>query len=352
MDKNQTPDILSLDLAGLTGLLSEKYSLPAYRARQIFKWLHRGAVSFGEMTDLPADLREKLGAELPITSFTVTKKLASEKDGTVKYLLSGSGISIETVLLRYNHGNTLCLSTQAGCRMGCSFCASRPEGFTRNLAPSEMLAQIFAAQADSGERISNIVLMGVGEPLDNYDNTVKFLRLVNSADGLNIGWRHISLSTCGLADKIDELAKLKLGLTLSVSLHAPDDELRARLMPINRKFGIKRLLAACRNYAQTTGRRISFEYILLDGLNDTPEHAAALAPLLAGMPCHVNLIAANPVEGRGHRPSGREAAAAFQKALEAGRVNATVRNRMGDDINAACGQLRAAAERRQLIIES
>ena len=315
---------------------------PSFRAGQVFTWLHRGAGSFDEMTDLPKKLRESLAAKARITRPAVERKQCSALDGTIKYLWRlGDGNCIETVLMRYHHGNTVCISSQVGCRMGCAFCASTLGGKVRDLTPSEMLDQVLFTQLDSGAPISNIVLMGIGEPLDNFDTVLRFLALVNHPDGLNIGMRHISLSTCGLTDKIDKLAEHQLQLTLSVSLHAPDDETRSRIMPVNRAVGVEKLLAACRRYFERTGRRISYEYAMIDGVNDHDWQADLLAERLKGLPSHVNLIPLNEVKESPLKPSRR--VAAFQKRLEGHGITVTVRRKLGGEIDASCGQLRREA---------
>ena len=312
---------------------------PAFRAKQIFKWLYRGVTSFEEMTDLSKPLRRKLEEEALLTPPTVARKQASREDGTVKYLWRlADGNCVESVLMRYRHGNTVCISCQVGCRMGCAFCASTIAGKVRDLTPVEMLDQVLFTQTDSGASVSNIVLMGIGEPLDNFDTVLRFLTLVNHPDGLNIGMRHISLSTCGLVEQIDKLAQYELQLTLSVSLHAPDDETRSRIMPVNRSVGVEKLLETCRRYFDTTGRRISYEYAMIDGVNDADWQADLLAKRLKGAPAHVNLIPLNEVEESLLKPSRR--VAAFQKRLEGHGVTVTVRRKLGGDIDASCGQLR------------
>mgnify|MGYP002552459806 CR=1 FL=1 len=317
--------------------------LPRFRAGQIFGWLHEKRVStFAEMSNLPASLRGQLDEKFYINAIRIKKRLVSNIDGTVKYLYElRDGNCVEAVLMRYRHGNSLCISTQVGCRMGCAFCASTLGGKVRDLTPAEMVDQVLFTQLDSGEPVSNIVLMGIGEPLDNMDTVLKFLTLVNQPNGLNIGMRHISLSTCGLADQIDKLAQHRLQLTLSVSLHAPDDETRSRLMPVNRSVGVEKLMAACRRYFQTTGRRISYEYAMIDGVNDSDWQADLLARLLKGTPGHVNLIPLNDVEESPLKPSRR--VAAFQRRLEGHGVTVTVRRKLGGDIDASCGQLRRKA---------
>lgn len=334
-------DLKSMNLEELTSFFKE-LGEPAFRAKQVFQWMHRGATSFDEMSNLSKALREKLNNQCYLTCPQVERKQVSAIDGTIKYLWRlMDGNCIETVLMRYKHGNTVCISCQVGCRMGCAFCASTLGGKIRDLTPSEMLDQVLFTQLDSGEPISNIVLMGIGEPLDNYDTVMRFLHLVNHPDGLNIGMRHISLSTCGLVEKIDKLAELGLQLTLSVSLHAPDDETRSKIMPVNRSVGVERLMDTCRRYFQTTGRRISYEYAMIDGVNDSDRQADLLASLLKGMPGHVNLIPLNDVAESPLKPSKR--VTAFQKRLESHGVTVTVRRKLGGDIDASCGQLRRKA---------
>lgn len=334
-------DLKSMNLEELTSFFKE-LGEPAFRAKQVFQWMHRGATSFDEMSNLSKALREKLNNQCYLTRPQVERKQVSAIDGTIKYLWRlMDGNCIETVLMRYKHGNTVCISCQVGCRMGCAFCASTLGGKIRDLTPSEMLDQVLFTQLDSGEPISNIVLMGIGEPLDNYDTVMRFLHLVNHPDGLNIGMRHISLSTCGLVEKIDKLAELGLQLTLSVSLHAPDDETRSKIMPVNRSVGVERLMDTCRRYFQTTGRRISYEYAMIDGVNDSDRQADLLASLLKGMPGHVNLIPLNDVAESPLKPSKR--VTAFQKRLESQGVTVTVRRKLGGDIDASCGQLRRKA---------
>ena len=311
----------------------------AFRGKQIFSWLHKGVRSFDEMSNLSRTLRERLASEFCITVPTVVRKQVSRLDGTVKYLWELSdGNCIETVLMSYHHGNTVCISSQVGCRMGCKFCASTVAGKVRDLKPSEMLDQVLFTQLDSGMEISNIVLMGIGEPMDNFRTVLRFLELVNHPDGLNIGMRHISLSTCGVVPGIDALAEQDLQLTLSVSLHAPDSETRSRIMPVNRAYDVEELFAACHRYFQKTGRRISFEYAMIDGVNDNDWQADLLAGKIKGMPGHVNLIPLNDVVESEFKPSRR--VAAFRKRLESHGITATVRRSLGGDIDASCGQLR------------
>lgn len=321
---------------------------PAFRARQLYTWLHRGARSYEEMTNLSAALRERLEREAPILPPTVVRRQESARDGTIKYLWQlADGNCVETVLMRYHYGNTVCISTEVGCRMGCAFCASTIGGLVRRLEPSEMLDEVLFTQVDSGLPISHIVLMGIGEPLDNFDNVMRFLELVNSPEGMNISMRHISLSTCGLVPKIDELAKRKLQLTLSVSLHAPNDAIRDTIMPVNRAYPSEALLDACRRYYQATSRRISFEYAMIDGVNDSVENAKELIRRLKGLPAHFNLIPLNHVEESPLKPSSRAAVAAFQKTLEDAGIPATVRRTLGGDIDASCGQLRRKYTRQE-----
>ncbi len=329
--KSMTPEELSVYMKEL--------GQPAFRAKQIFQWLQRGVTSFDEMSNLAKPLRAKLAEECYITAPAAERKQVSKLDGTIKYLWRlRDGNCIETVLMRYMHGNTVCVSCQVGCNMGCIFCASTLGGKVRDLTASEILDQVIFTQLDSGEDISNIVMMGIGEPLDNFDNVLRFLTLVNHPDGLNIGMRHISVSTCGLVKKIDKLAQLGLQLTLSVSLHAPDDETRSRLMPVNRAVGVETLMDSCRRYFETTGRRISFEYAMIDGVNDGDAQADRLVELLRGMPGHVNLIPLNDVAESPLKPSRR--VRQFQQRLESQGVTATVRRKLGGDIDASCGQLR------------
>ena len=331
-------DLKSMNMEEMSALVKD-LGEPAFRGKQLFRWLHRGAVSFDAMTDLSKPLREKLAETCWITAPTVERKQVSKLDGTIKYLWRlGDGNCVETVLMRYHHGNTVCISSQVGCRMGCAFCASTIGGKVRDLRPAEMLDQVLFTQLDSGEKISNIVLMGIGEPLDNFDTVMRFLELVNSPEGLNIGMRHISLSTCGLVEKIDKLASHQLQLTLSVSLHAPDDETRSKIMPVNRSVGVDRLFDACRRYFETTGRRISYEYAMIDGVNDSDWQADLLARWLKGTPGHVNLIPLNEVAESPLKPSKR--IREFQTRLERQGVTVTVRRKLGGDIDASCGQLR------------
>ena len=338
MDKK---DIASLDLEELKQEI-KNMGLPVFRAAQIYDWIHKkGAVSFAEMTNISKSLISQLDDNFVIFSCAIEKKLISRYDNTVKYLFAlPDGEYLECVVMQYKYGHTICVSTQVGCKMGCAFCASGIGGFKRHLAPSEILGQIYAAQRDLGIRISRIVLMGMGEPLDNFDNVMKFLRLVSDENGLNIGMRHISLSTSGVVPRIYDLLERDLQLTLSVSLHAPNDEIRSRIMPVNTKWNIDELLKVCRIYADKTSRRISFEYAMMNGVNDTPECARELARRLKNILCHINLIPANEVPEKGHERSTDAAIAAFKDILEKTGMTVTVRRTLGSDINASCGQLR------------
>jgi len=330
----------SQTLPELTATLKE-LGLPAFRGKQVYTWLHKGVRSYDEMTNLSKDLRALLAEKYPIHAPQVVRKQESKKDGTIKYLWKlHDGNCVETVLMRYNYGNTVCISTEVGCRMGCAFCASTIGGLVRRLEPYEMLDEVLFTQLDSGLPISRIVLMGIGEPLDNFDNVLRFLELVNSEDGLNISMRHISLSTCGLVPKIDELAAKKLQISLAISLHGPNNEIRSRVMPVNKAYPIEELLDACRRYFDATGRRIHFEYAMIDGVNDSVDNAKELLRRLKGLPAHFNLIPLNHVEESPLKPSSRAAVAAFQKTLEDGGITATVRRTLGGDIDASCGQLR------------
>ncbi len=352
MSENK-PELLSMLPEELEALLLSMGE-PKYRATQIFPQLHRG-LSPNEMSNLSKTLRQTLAERTVWHLPQVKRKLVSSIDETVKYLFELSdGNCVESVVMRYEHGRSICISSQVGCRMGCRFCASTIGGKVRDLTPAELLGQVIAAQKDLGERISNIVLMGIGEPLDNYNNVLKFLHLVNSPQGLNIGYRHISLSTCGLVDRIRDLQNEDLPITLSVSLHAPNDETRSAIMPINRRYGVRELLEACRAYYLKTGRRISFEYTLIEGKNDSRENALELAEVLnrtlrerqkgrgigTSVPIHVNLIPVNEVKETGFRHSGKDAVRRFAAVLESKGIRATVRRTLGADINASCGQLR------------
>ena len=325
---------------------------PKYRAAQIFQWIARGVRSFEEMKDLPKTLREKLAERYKLYAPKVLNKQVSRLDGTIKFLWElCDGNSVETVVMRYRHGNTVCISSQVGCRQGCAFCASTIGGLVRNLEPSEMLDEVLFSQIESALPISNIVLMGIGEPLDNFDNVMRFLELVNHPKGINIGMRHITLSTCGIIERFPELAERDLQLTLSVSLHAPDDETRSRIMPANRGRGVDALMTACRSYFERTGRRISFEYAMIDGVNDTAKHATLLAKRAADVNAHVNLIPLNHVEERPFQPSTQGHMKAFIRILEDAGVNVTVRRTLGSDVGASCGQLRRKREKNREAIK-
>ena len=334
-------DIKSLDYEELQQFMASLGEKP-FRAKQLYEWMHEKlAADLDEMTNLSKGLRRKLKETTDYTSLEVVERLVSGIDGTEKYLFRLSdGNVIESVLMRYHHGNSVCISSQVGCRMGCRFCASTLGGLTRNLKPSEMLDQIYRIQTLTGERVSNVVVMGSGEPLDNYDNLLVFLRMLTDENGLNISQRNVTVSTCGIVPKMYELAEEKLQITLALSLHATTDEKRRRLMPIANKYGMKELMDACRNYADKTGRRLTFEYSLVGGVNDTKEDAEELIGLAAPLGSHVNLIPVNPIKERDFVQSNHAAIAAFQKRLEKGDVNVTIRREMGRDIDGACGQLR------------
>jgi len=330
----------SMTLPELTAAIKE-LGQPAFRGKQVYTWLHKGVRSYEEMTNLPKALRDTLAEKYPINAPEVVRKQESKKDGTIKYLWKLSdGNCVETVLMRYHYGNTVCISTEVGCAMGCAFCASTIGGLVRRLEPYEMLDEVLFTQVDSGLPISRIVLMGIGEPLDNFDNVMRFLELVNSEDGMNISMRHISLSTCGLIPKIDALAEKKLQISLAISLHGPNNEIRSKVMPVNKAYPIEPLLECCRRYYDATSRRIHFEYAMIDGVNDSEENARELLRRLKGLPAHFNLIPLNHVEESPLKPSSRAAVARFQKILEDGGITATVRRTLGSDIDASCGQLR------------
>lgn len=335
-------DIKSLEFNELEEFITNQLHQPKFRAKQIFDWIHKKRVSsFEDMKNIPKSLINKLNEVCFITSLVIKNKLISKIDGTVKYLyMLPDGGYVESVLMKYKHGNTICVSSQVGCKMGCEFCASTKAGFVRSLNTSEILDQFYQTEKDLDLKISNIVLMGIGEPLDNYDNVIRFLRLINSPLGANISLRNISLSTCGLVDKINELAKLKLGITLSVSLHASDDEIRDKIMPINHRYKINKLLEACKKYTDLTSRRISFEYALIEGENDSKQDAIKLAGLLKGQLCHVNLIPVNQVKETNFKKSSKKSILAFKNELIKHGINTTVRRTLGSDISAACGQLR------------
>ena len=323
------------------GAVLKELGQPAFRAKQVYSWLHKGVRSYDEMSNLPKGLRDVLSEKYPIHPPRVVRKQESAKDGTIKYLWQlQDGNCVETVLMRYHYGNTVCISTEVGCGMGCAFCASTIGGLVRKLEPYEMLDEVLFTQIDSGLPISRVVLMGIGEPLDNFDNVMRFLELVNSPEGMNISMRHISLSTCGLVPKIDELAQRKLQISLAISLHGPNDAIRDKIMPVNKAYPTEELLAACRRYFDATSRRIHFEYAMIDGVNDREEDARELLRRLKGLPAHFNLIPLNHVEESPLKPSTKAAVAKFQKILEDGGITATVRRTLGGDIDASCGQLR------------
>ena len=333
-------NIQSMTLTEVTAVLKE-LGQPAFRGKQVYTWLHKGVGSYDEMTNLSKGLREQLAKEYPIYTPKVVRKQESKKDGTIKYLWQlADGNCVETVLMRYNYGNTVCISTEVGCAMGCAFCASTIGGLIRRLEPYEMLNEVLYTQIDSGLPVSRIVLMGIGEPLDNFDNVMRFLELVNSEEGMNISMRHISLSTCGLIPKIDALAQRKMQISLAISLHGPNDEIRNRIMPVNKAYPIEPLLECCRRYYEATSRRIHFEYAMIDGVNDREQDAKELLRRLKGLPAHFNLIPLNHVEESPLKPSTKANVAKFQKILEDGGITATVRRTLGSDIDASCGQLR------------
>ena len=333
-------NIQSMTLPEITAAIKE-LGQPAFRGKQVYTWLHKGVGSYDEMTNLSKGLREQLAEKYPIYTPKVVRKQESKKDGTSKYLWQLSdGNCVETVLMRYHYGNTVCISTEVGCAMGCAFCASTIGGLVRRLEPYEMLNEVLFTQIDSGLPVSRIVLMGIGEPLDNFDNVMRFLELVNSEEGMNISMRHISLSTCGLIPKIDALAQRKMQISLAISLHGPNDEIRNRIMPVNKAYPIEPLLECCRRYYEATSRRIHFEYAMIDGVNDRECDAKELLRRLKGLPAHFNLIPLNHVEESPLKPSTKANVARFQKILEDGGITATVRRTLGSDIDASCGQLR------------
>lgn len=341
MTANELTDIKSLELSELKGLMEALQEKP-FHAQQIFVWLHQKfAGSFDEMTNLSKNLREKLKENCRITELCTVREQVSKLDGTTKYLFKlDDGNLIESVWMRYHHGNSVCISSQVGCRMGCRFCASTVDGMVRSLTPSEMLEQIYQIQKHTGERVTNVVVMGSGEPLDNLENLLKFIRLLNDEKGLHISARNITVSTCGLVPEIYELAKKKLQITLAVSLHAPTDALRQTMMPIAKKYSIREIMAACDTYYAMTNRRISFEYSLVEGVNDTKECAVQLAELVKGRNCHINLIPVNPIKESAYQQSQRHSVLEFKNTLEKNAINVTIRREMGRDIDGACGQLR------------
>jgi 23S rRNA (adenine2503-C2)-methyltransferase len=334
-------DIKSFNYKELESVLLE-LGQPAFRAKQVYEWLHKKlACSYDEMLNLSKELRATLSKAYPITALSEVNSLHSQTDGTIKYLfrLKDDRV-IESVLMRYHHGNSVCISSQVGCRMGCKFCASTIGGKERDLLPSEMLDQVYRIQALTGERVSNVVVMGTGEPLDNYDNLIRFLHIITDDNGLNISARNITVSTCGIPDRIKELAKEDLAITLALSLHAPNNEIRKQLMPVAAKYELSEVLNAFRYYYEETGRRLTFEYSLVDGVNDEEEHAKELSRLIKGLNCHVNLIPVNPIKERNYRKSESKKIQIFKNTLEKNRINVTIRREMGADIDAACGQLR------------
>ncbi len=334
-------DILSMTFDEIMDAFSEQ-GYPKFRSKQVYEWLHKHLASdYDEMSNLPKNLREELKGKFPIFNCSIEKKQVSKLDNTVKYLFRlHDGDYIESVVMKYKYGYTICVSSQVGCKMGCAFCASTIGGFKRSLNAGEILSQLYTAQKDIGERISHIVLMGMGEPLDNYDNVMRFIELVTDENGNNLSMRNISLSTCGIVPKIEELLDKKLQLTLSISLHAPNDEIRSKIMPINNRYPVDRLLEICKRYTRETSRRISFEYSMLSGFNDTDECARLLGSKLKGMLCHVNLIPVNEVEESPYKPSSPERIERFVEILSKFGINATVRRKLGSDIDASCGQLR------------
>lgn len=334
-------DIKSLNLEELTAFLVSAGEKP-FRAKQLYEWIHQKlAASYDEMTNLPKTLKEKLSEMAELPSLTVVEEKISQIDGTRKYLFGLSdGNVIESVLMKYKHGNSVCISSQVGCRMGCRFCASTLDGLERNLSPAEMLDQIYRIQKITGERVSNIVVMGSGEPLDNYENLVQFIRLLTDENGLNISQRNVTVSTCGIVPGILKLAEEKFQITLALSLHAPNDEVRKSLMPVANRYPLSDVLKACHTYFEKTGRRITFEYSLVSGVNDNLKEASALAALLKAQHGHINLIPVNPIKERDYVQSDRKAIEAFKNLLEKNGINVTIRREMGRDINGACGQLR------------
>ena len=340
IEENKKIDIRSLSYEELNDVIISLEE-PAFRTKQIFQWLSKDISSFDDMTNISKSLRSRLEEDYYIYRPSVLNKQVSKIDGTIKYLWElEDGNAIETVLMSYHYGNTICISTQVGCRQGCAFCASTIGGLVRNLTPAEMLNEVIFTQSDSGKTINNIVLMGIGEPLDNFENVIRFLQLVNDSRGVNIGMRHITISTCGIVEKFDKLASYNLQLTLTVSLHGPDDETRSKIMPANNGRGVETLLNACSDYYKKTGRRISFEYAMIDGINDTEEHARKLAKCANKVGAHLNLITLNYVEERPFKPTSNENLKKFVRILEDAGVNVTIRRKLGSDVDASCGQLR------------
>ena len=332
-------NMLSMSIEEMTQVF-DKMNQPKFRAKQVYTMLHKGIESFDEITTLPKDVREKLEEDYS-TGILKVKDIYVSTDGTKKYLFElVDGNLIETVVMKYKHGNSICISSQVGCKMGCIFCASSGVGFIRDMEAGEMLSQVISAQLYSGEKISNIVVMGIGEPFDNFDNLIKFLKVVNSKDGINIGMRHITVSTCGIVPKISELADMDMQLTLAISLHAPFEDMRSGMLPINKKYGIFKVLGICKEYAQKTGRRITFEYALIKNLNDSKECADELARITKGINCHINLIGMNDISGLDLKKPSAKVINQFKETLERNGVSVTVRRELGNDIEASCGQLR------------
>ena len=338
MDKK---DIRSLNLGELANLI-ESIGEPKYRAKQLYEWLHkRQADSFAKMNNIPAKLKDKLSEEYSIYTVSKVRMQESREDGTRKYLFElHDGEYVESVFMRYSHGNSVCVSSQVGCRMGCSFCASTLDGLIRNLTAGEIIGQVYAIIRDTGERVSNVVIMGSGEPFDNYDNVISFMKLISDENGVNISGRNITVSTCGLVDRIKQFADEEMAATLAISLHASNDEKRREIMPIARSYSIDEIIDACRYFFDKTGRRLTFEYSLIAGVNDSEKEANELSTLLHGLNCHVNLIPVNPVKETGYKSPSREAALSFKNKLEKNHINVTIRREMGRDIDGACGQLR------------
>ena len=340
MEEGRKINLLDLTIKDLEAELSA-IGQQKFRAGQIFQWVNKGIKNIDDMTNLSKELRQELKKNTYISKYEISHKMVSKIDGTIKYIFkSEDGNIIESVLMEYKHGITACISSQVGCKMGCSFCASTGAGYARNLSAGEILDQILTMQNDTGKRIGNVVIMGIGEPLDNYNNVIKFLRIVNMKEGLNIGFRHISLSTCGLIPEIYKLADEGMPITLSISLHAPNDDIRSKIMPVNKRYSIDKLIEACKIYTEKTSRRITFEYALIKDVNDSTQYASELAKKIKGMLCHVNLIPVNEVKGAGYIKSDRRQIEAFKSILERYGIETTVRRELGSDINAACGQLR------------
>lgn len=339
------PDIRSLTYEELNNYIINN-DIPKFRTSQIFKWIHSGVESFGEMTNIPKNLQIKLAEDFEIYTVAIHRKLVSKLDGTVKFVFKLFDDNfIETVVMKYKHGYSICVSCQVGCRMGCEFCQSSKSGLIRNLFPGEILGQVLKSQRELGIRISNIVMMGIGEPLDNYDNTLKFLKIVNSKQGINIGYRHISLSTCGLVDKIKKLANENFPITLSISLHSAFDNKRSSMMPINKRYNIDEIISACKYYQSITGRRICFEYSLIDGVNNTEADCEKLVKILSGIMYHINLIPINKIENGIYFPPDINKINKFNKKLLAMGASSTIRRTLGSDISASCGQLRSKYEK-------